>query len=551
MVIGNKIINELKIVETINKSVGWKYEPRGMSPGALAKAFILSTFTDIRIPLTHLEERLSGYDLYYLLGLESEHAINAFNAGRMLKTLGDNNPDGIYEKLALTALQQYEIPVGRTHGDTTTISFHGNYDINELELTEEEKEEVLRIEKGYNKDGRAGDAQVVVGQIVTEQGIPITNKILSGATSDVEWNKIALNYFDEVREKGFNQGVFVADSKLVTEELIKRMSNPENYVPFVSRCPANFNERLESQVIKKAYTAKEWRNIGQISEGKKASTYQMQSFVENVFNIQMRLIVLESSSLKESAERTLEKAKEQLLPLIKKIEKREFACGEDAEKEISIFMKAKEMKLFNCTHEIKKIIKEKWPRGRRGAKTTAVITETYEIRIHELDFDNENRESYLQNNSSFVLISNITDENVTDEEIVKTYKGQHVVENSFRQLKQPCLASVIYLKNPERIKGLTMLLCLSLLIRAIIQYRMRDGLKKFNEANPDEIIYAGWAGRPLFSPTFKLLYEHAFGCFYERVSSVEYRFVWSSHKIQDRVEALLNLMGISISTLLG
>jgi hypothetical protein len=154
------------------------------------------------------------------------------------------------------------------------------------------------------------------------------------------------------------------------------------------------------------------------------------------------------------------------------------------------------------------------------------------------------------NESCIVLISNITDETVTDRTLLETYKGQHVVENSFRQLKGPNMASVIYLKNPKRIQALTMLFSFSLLIRALIQYRLRDGLKKHEAENPDVPIRAGWNGRPLKNPTFKLLYEQSINCYYERDGHNEYSFIWPHMEAQRIVESLLDLMGLSVSTLL-
>ena len=130
------------------------------------------------------------------------------------------------------------------------------------------------------------------------------------------------------------------------------------------------------------------------------------------------------------------------------------------------------------------------------------------------------------------------------------YKGQQVVENSFRLLKEPKLASVIYLKNPARIQVLTMLLTFSLLIRAIIQYRMREGLKQFNEENPGVVLKVGWQGKPLLNPTFKLLYEHSINCFFEKEEPGKYSFSWYNRQTEYRVSTLLKLMGISIYDLL-
>ena len=117
-------------------------------------------------------------------------------------------------------------------------------------------------------------------------------------------------------------------------------------------------------------------------------------------------------------------------------------------------------------------------------------------------------------------------------------------------LKGPQLAPVIYLKSPARIKVLHMLLTFSLLLRALIQYRLREGLKGFEEEHPEEAIPAGWGGRPLKAPTFKLLYEHSVNCCFERESLGRYSFAWPSAETRARVEPLLKLMGLSLASIL-
>ena len=161
------------------------------------------------------------------------------------------------------------------------------------------------------------------------------------------------------------------------------------------------------------------------------------------------------------------------------------------------------------------------------------------------------REEYLQKESCIVLISNIGEEEQGDKELVQIYKGQQVVENSFRELKSPSMASVIYLKNPERIEALGMLLSLSLLIRAIIQYRMREGLKEFNHENPGAKLRAGWGGRVLETPTYRLLYEHSINCYFEKEEEGVYSYAWSSVETRERVETLLKLMKITLGDLIG
>ena len=548
--LANKIINELNFVEIINRSVNWDANHWFLSPGQLAKALVLSTFTDMRSPLTHLQERLSAIDLSYLLGCEpDEHSVNAFNVGRTLDRIGDSDYSRSYETMTLTALQKYNIPTERIHADTTTVSFYGEYDISTMKLTPEEKQELLRIEQGYNKDGRPNSHQVLVGQLVNETGIPLVNSTMDGSTSDVEWNRQALDYFERLKQHGFKEGLYVADSKLVTSALVTRMNSAANRVSFVSRCPANFANKLEHRTIERAYVANNWESLGQLGSGKKASSYRGISFTDHICGSQMRLLVLESSSLVAQTNQLLEKEEAKLAPLIQELEKKEFACQADAEKEYIRFKKLKNLQLFEFTEAIEKHTHEKWPRGRRSASTRPTVTETYRIQIEQITHNEEACRKFISNKSCFVLISNVTDETITNSELLGIYKGQHVVENSFRHLKGPNLASAIFLKNPKRVEALMMLLTFALLIRAIIQHRMRDGLKKHQEES-DEIIFAGWAGKPLERPTFKLLYEHSINCYFERESFCEYTFQWPDVQTKELVVPLLKLMGLTVAELL-
>ena len=123
-----------------------------------------------------------------------------------------------------------------------------------ISLLHEERAELLQIEREYNKDGRPECKQVVVGQIVNEAGIPVLQKVQNGSTPNVSWNARAIDYLRDIQEKGFQYGVFVADSRLVTHDLVASMNAPESRIPFVSRCPSNFEGKLEERCILKAYS---------------------------------------------------------------------------------------------------------------------------------------------------------------------------------------------------------------------------------------------------------------------------------------------------------
>ena len=549
MAIANQMIKKLRIVEIINEAVKWDRSHWNISPGGLAKMLIMSTFTDIRIPLTHLEDRLENIDAEFFLDPEDKSTfVNESNVGEALDRIGEADYDGMYEKIALSAVHQYDIPITRMHGDTTTISFSGEYDMEEMDLSEEEKEDILQIERGYNKDGRHQDKQVVVGQIVNEFGLPIAGKTMDGATSDVDWNREAIDYVEKIAEAGFTEGIFVADCKLVDNEHVTRMNDPDNRIQFVSRCPANFNHSLQHRMITQAYESDQWETIGAVTDAKNATQYKGISFTEEVCGAPMRLLVLESDTLQQKAMMTIAQKESKLKPIIKALEKKQWMCQTDAEAERKTFLSMKELALFDCDVNIEKCIKEKWPKGRRGNNTKPILEETFYLRVENITRSESACQEFLQKESCIVLISNVSDD-VCDKDLLKIYKGQQTVENSFRALKSPQLASVIYLKNQTRIQVLTMLLTLSLLLRALIQFRLREGLKAHNEANPNVPIRAGWGGRPLKNPTFKLLYEHSINCCFEREHFCQYIFGWPSSITRQRVEPLLELMGLTLEQL--
>ena len=548
MALANKIIDQLGFTERINESVKAKAESWAVDAGRLLKALVLSTFIDMRAPLSHVSERLMTFDLEYLLNKKGVKAddLNAFNIGRALERLGEADPNSIYEPMALEAIVQNGIPVTRLHSDTSTVSFYGEYDISKMGLTEEEKEEILKIERGYNKDGRPGCTQIINGQVVNELGIPLISRTMDGSTSDTEWNKEALTHLDGIIEAGFN-GVYVADSKLVFEDAVEIMFDEKKPIKFISRMPANFENRMEARIIKQAYKDGGWEDFGAFHEGPQASVYRCRPYTEKLYGNDVRLLALESSSLVYSARQGLEKDAEKAAKALKKLQGMVFEAEKHAQAELETF--EKKWRCFDYGLAVEKKVAVKYPRGRRKAGAVGQEIITYSIQAQTEAWRMDACLEYLQNESCIVIISNAV-EDYTDRGLFEIYKGQQVVENSFAMLKGPQLASVIYLKNPVRIKGLMMILSFALLIRAIIQFKLRKGLEEYKTDNNGKPPNIGWNDKPLENPTYKLLYEHAYNCYFTKVNSNTYSFFWLNDKIEKRVTTLLLLMGYSVEELL-
>ena len=85
------------------------------------------------------------------------------------------------------------------------------------------------------------------------------------------------------------------------------------------------------------------------------------------------------------------------------------------------------------------------------------------------------------------------------------YKSQQRVERGFRFLKSPeFLSDSLFLKNPERIEALLMLMTLSLMVYAALEYSIRKELKNSNKTFPNQV------GNPINNPTTRWVFESFF-----------------------------------------
>jgi transposase len=95
----------------------------------------------------------------------------------------------------------------------------------------------------------------------------------------------------------------------------------------------------------------------------------------------------------------------------------------------------------------------------------------------------------MRTKGKFVIATNVLDaQRLSNEVMVDTYKGQNTtVERGFRFLKDPLFfAHSLFLKKPERIMALLMVMGLCLLVYALAEHRLRSELVSRDETLPDQ-----------------------------------------------------------------
>lgn len=548
----NAILNDIQFVQKIDQIVPWDRKQWNVSPGNLAKAFILATFYDVRAPLSRISERYVDVDTEFLFGkgVFPEH-LNDDAIGNALDKIGKIDLEKAFMDLCVTSHDVYKIAFKRLHSDTTSVSFYGDYETDQeytsdLDLPDEE---LLQIVKGYNKDNRIGCNQAVVGKIVNEHGVPVACSVMDGNTSDVVWNDKAIGFMRNMIGEQMQNQIYIADSKLITKNLYLTMMSPDQRISFISRCPANFNNKLAESVTQRAYLEGHWQDIGAISERKDAAHYQAQEFSVDVYGYTVRLLVYQTS---EGTERFERKAAQQLAGLekaISDVEKKEFLCEADVRKELERFQKEHKNSIYSYSASIVTKEIKKRPRGNPGKnpKPPKIIT-IWSLNIEIIGPNDALMDKLQRKEESFVLITNTEQNELSPAEVLKEYKNQSKVEIQFRLLKDPSIASTIFLKKAIRIRAMVILLGVALLIRALLQYRARRGYQDCTKPLPK----VGWNGAKLkgnITAFFIMvaLENHEF----IREKPGEYSYTFVNSFSQERIMTIFELMGITVEDLIN
>lgn len=132
-------------------------------------------------------------------------------------------------------------------------------------------------------------------------------------------------------------------------------------------------------------------------------------------------------------------------------------------------------------------------------KTVIEVKKVYKVKAN-FERDETKIECEKNKKGKFIIASN--DVKIDSNEALKEYKGQQSVERGFRFLKDPLFfASSVFLKKPERIVSLGMIMVLSLLVFSVAQFKLRKALEEQKESIPNQL------GKPTMKPTMRRVFQ--------------------------------------------
>ncbi len=470
--------DRIGLVDTIDAFIG--STKRKVSVGEAVKAMVLNALGFVSRPLYLTPEFFSNKPVDLLIG--SDLCPSDFtddSMGRALDTVYEKGITELFATVASKALSTFDISHRFVHLDSTTFSFHGNYE------NGANAEHPVQITHGYSRDKRPDLKQVVVHLLCSYRSqFPIWFKALSGNQSDkTTFPDTICEYLSQLC--GSEPPYFIADSALYSAQNIERLRD----IRFITRVP----ETLKA--VKALYQTISTEDMQPAS----LSGYRYLSVDSTYGDVPQRWLVVYSEAAYHREVATLEKkiakAETTAKAAFKRLRNKAFdtySAAETAVSEISQSWKYHQPKVsiisvphYTTSGRPKKTDKPTHFRYRIEGKVVANL---------------ETIDQLKRSKGRFVLATNELDTTcLSDTTLLEAYKAQNVsVERGFRFLKDPLFfADSLYLEKPQRIMALLMVMCLSLVVYALAERWVRSELKKQGQTIPNQV------GKPTQNPTLR------------------------------------------------
>jgi transposase len=227
---------------------------------------------------------------------------------------------------------------------------------------------------------------------------------------------------------------------------------------------------------------------------------------QNDRGLKQRWLLVHSAQAEKRESITLEKRIEKGLKKAEKsaaqLSRQAFGCEQDALRTAKAFEKT--LSYHRMNYHITKVLKYK---GRTRPKSTdKPVFSHYKL---EAEFEACLDKIRPQRNKlgRFILATNDLDNpDMNEANMLSTYKEQQGVERGFRFIKDPLFhLSGVFLKKPERIDALMMVMTLCLMVYNAGQYVVR----KEREVQEESIL--SQVGKPTNKPTLRWIFQKMSG----------------------------------------
>jgi transposase len=379
----------------------------------------------------------------------------------------------VFFRLALRVIKVFQLDCSRIHHDTTTVTFAGKYpgwSAQEL------------LTHGHNKDHRPDLKQLVLGLSVTGDGaVPIAHQVYAGNQTDDRLHPANHRALQKLLERA--DFIYVADSKLATEENLRKISAWHGL--FVSVMPRTWKED-ESFRVRVQRGEIQWKHILSRKNNRRPESQQDRYYVaEGDYRTSQgyRLHWIRSTQKAEqdaeTRTRRIDGALTELRKTQTKINTYQLKQRHQIVKHVESILKKQQCETLityeiHATREYKRTYRKK---GRPTKDSPHDISWKY---LYSLSFavNGEAVETHRATDGVFPLITNLDQETHPAKKVLEIYKFQPFLETRHSQLKTYQEIAPVYLKNGDRVVAFLHVHVMALMVAALIERTLRLAMRK-------------------------------------------------------------------------
>ena len=527
----NERLDHLGIVAGVCQEIGlaaWLDEQdpnhrQQVSVGTATMAMILNGLGFSNRQLYLVPQYFANKPVEHLLGKGiTAEMLNDDCLGRTLDWLYAHDPTKLFAGIAQRARQIFGISAKQVHVDTTSFSVSGEYASAKKETVVGADPAVIAITYGYSRDHREDLKQWMLALATTHEGdIPLFLQPLAGNSSD----KVSLlatiqTIQEQLRVSDETPAVYVADNGVYSEANMRTLNQAKvKWISRVSETSTGAKEAL-------AYTYETWHS------SEDGSTHWVSRSMDLPQGKERWVVVFTSASRQRSQatlQRQVTRAHSEWEKKCWHLGTRRFACETDAQAALVRETKGQPIWL-DLSYELVAHVRHA-KRGRPRKEGSPLTTEWQVVATVSVNQERVEQEAFRK--ACWIVGTNILEETeLSDQELTTTYKEQGGVERGFRFLKDPLfLASSVFVKKPERIMALSLIMVLCLLVYRLAEFRLRTRLAETAQTIPDQL------NKPTARPTMRWVFQ----CF-EGIELLHIQTLSSSHTLVLRLQAVHRLI---------
>jgi len=510
----NQLLGRMRLEEFLRDALP-KEDGRTKLSATKALLVLLRNLLVSREPIYGVGEWAARY-APDLLGLSENEVclLNDDRVGRALDKLFAADVSSLVLAVATHVVKEFDLGLDELHNDSTSVSFFGAY----LDAAMERRvlgRPTLAITFGHSKDHRPDLKQLLFILTVTaDGGVPLHFRAESGNVTDDTTHRDTWELLCQLT--GRRDFLYVADSKLATRENMAHIHQHQGR--FITVLPKT---RAEDGVFRSlvAQGQVSWQSLwektddeGQVIDRYSTSKHPATT-AEGYRLVWYRSLRKAEQDAVARAGR-IERALKELAAIGEKLRSPRTRYRQKAkvEEAVAQILTSRGTEAWIVT-EIEPKTEETFRQARRGrpsknTKYTKKVTTRFELtyRINDARVAEDARSDGI-----FPLITNLAE--LSELELLKTYKRQPTIEKRFSQLKTDFEVAPVYLKSVHRIQALLSVYFFALLLEALLERELRQAMQhKGVETLP---LYP--EGRPCRWPTarrvldlFESIQRHTF-----------------------------------------